>query len=117
MQGISKKTGGMRYILAMIDVFFKFSSALPVHSNDAKAITAASEQVLTTAKQRHPKGLQTDNNNEFFKLNFQTLMKRYDIKHFASERKQTAAVIKRSNRIIKIRIWTYLSDRSTVHWV
>ena len=90
---------------------------MPVHSKDAKAITAAFGQVLTMANPRHPKRLQTDKGKEFFNSNFQTLMKLHGIQHFASESEQKAAVLDRFNRIIKTRIWTYLSDRGTVRWV
>ena len=41
MQGIAKQNGGMRYLLTVIDVFSKFAWAIPVHSKDATAITAA----------------------------------------------------------------------------
>ena len=54
MQGIARQNGGMRYLLTVIDVFSKFAWAIPVHSKDAKAITAAFGQVLTTANPRHP---------------------------------------------------------------
>ena len=40
MQGIARQNGGMRYLLTVIDVFSKFAWAIPVHSKDAKAITA-----------------------------------------------------------------------------
>ena len=66
MQGIARQNGGMRYLLTVIDVFFKFAWAGPVHSKDAKAITAAFGQVQTTANSRHPKRLQTDKGKEFF---------------------------------------------------
>ena len=117
MQGIARQNGGIRYLLTVIDVFSKFAWAVPVHSNDAKAITTASGQVLTTANPRHPKRIQTDKGKEFFNSNFQTLIKRHDIQHFASESKQKAAVVTRFNRTIKTKIWTYLSDRGTVRWV
>ena len=52
---------------------------MPVHSKDAKAITAAFEQVLTIANPRHPKRIQTDKGKEFFNSNFQTLIKRHGI--------------------------------------
>ena len=107
----------MRYLLTGIDVFSKFAWALPVHSKDAKAITAAVGQVITAANPRHPQRLQTDNGNKFFNLNFQTLMKRHGIQHFASESEQEAAVVERFNQTIKTMIWTYLSDRGTVLWV
>ena len=88
-----------------------------MHSKDAKAITAAFEQVLTTANPRHPRRLQTDMGNEFFNSNFQAHMKRHGIQHFASESEQKAAVVERFNRTIKTKIWTYLSNRGTVRWL
>ena len=117
MQGIARQNFGMRYLLTVIDVFSKFAWAGQVHSKDAKAITAAFEQVLTSANSRHPKHLLTEKGKEFFNSNFQTLMKRHGIQHFASESEQKAAVVERFNRTIKTRIWTYLSDRGTVRWV
>ena len=44
-------------------------------------------------------------------------MKRNKIQHFASESDQNTAVVKRFNRTIKTRIWTFLSDRGTVRRV
>ena len=90
---------------------------MSVHYKDANTITAAFGQVLTTANPRHPKRLQTDKGKEFFNSNFQSLMKRHCIQHFASKSEQKAAVAERFNRTIKIRIWTYFSDRGTVRWV
>ena len=84
---------------------------------DAKAIRAAFEQVLTTANPRHPKRLQTDKGKEFFNSNFQTLMKPHSIQQFVSESDQKAAVVKQFNQTIKTRIWTYLSDRGSVRCV
>ena len=110
MQGIAKQNGGMRYLLTVIDVFFKFAWAIPVHSKDAKAITTAFGQVLTTANPRHPQRLQTDKGKKFFNSDFQALMKRHGIQHVASESEQNAAVVERFKRTIKSRIWTYLSD-------
>ena len=117
MQGIAMQNGGMRYLLTVIDVFSKFAWAIPVHSKDAKAITAAFGQVLTTANPRHSQRLQTDKGKEFFNSNFQSLMKRHGIQHFASESEQKAAVVERFHWTIKTRIWTYLPDRGTVRWV
>ena len=104
MHGIARHNGGMRYILTVIEVLFKFACAIPIHSKDAKAITVAFGQVLTTANTRHPKRLQTDKGNKFFNLDLQALMKRHKIHHFASESDQKAAVVERFNRTIKTRI-------------
>ena len=88
MQGIARQNGGLKYLLTVIDVFSKFALAISFHSKDAKAITAAFCQVLTTANPRHPRRLQTDNGKEFFNSNFQALMKRHGIQHIASESEQ-----------------------------
>ena len=101
----------------MIDGFSKFAWAVPVHSKDATTITAAFEQVLTTANLRHQKRLQSDKGKEFFNSNVQTMMKGYSIQHFVSESEWKAAVVQQFNRIIKTRIWPYLSDRGSVRWV
>ena len=87
----------MRYLLTVIDVFSKFACAIPVHFKDAKAITAVFGKVLTTANPRHPQRLHTDKGKEFFNSNFQSLIKRYGIQHFASESEQSAAVVERFN--------------------
>ena len=70
---------------------------MPVYSKDAKTITAAFGQVLITANPRHPKRLHTDKGKDFVNLNFQTLIKRHGIQHFASESEQTVAVVERFN--------------------
>ena len=117
MQGIARQNNGMRYLLTVIEVFSKFAWAVPVHSNDANAITSAFDQVLMAAHPRHPRRLQTDKEKEFFNSDFLLLMKSNGIQHFASESEQKAAVVERFNRIIKTRIWTYLYDRGSVRWV
>ena len=73
--------------------------------------------MLTAANPRHPRRLQTDNGKDFINSDFQVLMNCHAIPHFANKREQNAAVVKRFNRTIKTRIWTYLSDRGTVRWV
>ena len=105
MEGSAKKNGEMRYLLTVIDVFFKFAWAIPVHSKDAKAITTAFGHVLTTVNPRHTQRLQTDKGKEFVKSKFQALLKRHGIQHFASKSEQNAAVVERLNRTIKTRIW------------
>ena len=72
---------------------------------------------MTTVNPLYPRCLQIEKGKEFFNSNFQALMKRHGIQHFASESEHKAAVIERFNHTIKTRIWTYLSDRGTVRWV
>ena len=104
MQGLAMQNGGMRYLLTVIYLFSKFAWAVPVHSKDFKVITTAFKQVLTAANPRHLRRIQTDKGKEFINLDFQALLKRHGIQHFASESNQKAAVAKRFNRTIKTKI-------------
>ena len=70
MKGIAKQSGGMRYLLTVIDVFSKYAWAIPIHSKDAKSITAAYGHMLTTANPRHPRRLQTEKDKKFLYSNF-----------------------------------------------
>ena len=101
MQGIDKQNGGIRYILTVIDVFSKFAWAIPVHSKDAKAITTAFGQLLTTANPCHPQRLETETGKKFFNSDFQALMKRHGFQHFVSESEQNAAMVEQINRTVK----------------
>lgn len=94
MQGIAKHNSGMRYLFTVIDVYFKFAWVVPVQSKDAKTITKTFDHLLTVRQQRHPQRLQTDKSKSvFFNSDFQTLIKRHKIQHFASESNQMAAVV------------------------
>ena len=104
MQSIPKQNGAMSYPVTVINVFSKFALAIPVDSNNAKAIKATFGKVLITANRGHPQRLQTDKGKEFFNSDFQALMKRHGILHLASESEQKAAVVMRFNRTIKTRI-------------
>ena len=90
-----------RYLFTVIDLFSKFAQAIPVNFKDAKAITTAFGLVLTCANPRLLRCLHTDNIIKFFNSNFQALIQRHGIQHFASESEQKAVVVERLNRNIK----------------
>ena len=117
MQSLSRQNDGMRYILTVIDVFSKFAWAQPVRSKDAGTIRDAFRDVMRAAAPRKPPRLQTDKGKEFFNKEFDALVRRHGIQHFATESDQKAAVVERFNRTLKTRLWTYMSDRGGVRWV
>ena len=88
----------------MIDVFSKYALAIPVYFKEAKAIPAVFGKVLTAANPRYPRRLQNKKGKKFVNADFQALMKRHGIQHFAYEREQKVAVKEQFNRTIKTRI-------------
>ena len=91
MQGIARQNGKMMFLLTVIDVFFKYALAIPVHSKTAKAFTEAFDQVLITTKPRQRRRFQIDKGKEVFISDFQALMKRHKIQHLACESDQNDA--------------------------
>ena len=85
--------------------------------NKCGRFSATYQQIFISAAPRHPRRLQNDKGKEIFNSKFAGVMKRYNIKHFASESDQTAANVERFNRTIKTLIWTYLFNRETVRWI
>ena len=70
-QGIAKQNGELRYLLTVIDVFSKFAWVIPVHSKDAKAITAAYDQMLIISHSRHPSAPTNRQKHGVLQLGFQ----------------------------------------------
>ena len=90
---------------------------MPVKTKDGKSVRDAFNSVLRSADPRKPERLQTDKGKEFFNRKFTALMTQNWIHHFASESDQKAAIVKRFNRTLKTRIWTYLSAKRTKKWI
>ena len=107
MRAIADENDGARYILTVVDVFSKFAWAVPIKKKDAATTTAGYAEVLRQAAPRYPARLQTDKGLEFFNSQFAALMKRHKIEHFASNSDLKAACVKRFNRTIKTRLYTY----------
>ena len=117
MQALSRKNGGHRYILTVIDVFSKKAWAIPVKSKSAKDILEAFKQLFREAAPRKPARLQTDAGKEFLNKDVLGLMKKEGIHHFVSRSDKKAAVVERFNRTIKSRIWTYFTAHQTRRYI
>lgn len=85
-------------------------------SNDAGSVAEGFSQVLQHACPRKPKRVQSDKSTTFFNSTFVALILRHLIHHFAYESDMKAAGVKRFHRIIKSRIYTFLSDLGSVRW-
>ena len=82
MATLSKFNDGNRYLLTIIDCFSKYAWAIPVKTKDGISVAAGFRRALA---ERVPKKLQTDKGKEFFNKEFQTLLSKHKIQHFATE--------------------------------
>ena len=64
MQAFSKFNRGVKYLLAVIDVFFKYGWLIPLKDKTGKSVTLALETIF---KERKPEKMWVDKGNEFHK--------------------------------------------------
>ena len=65
MVRLQRDNNGNRYILTIINVFFKFAWSVPVKNKDRKSIRDAFKLGLTSENPRKPEQLQTDKEKNF----------------------------------------------------
>lgn len=106
---------GFRYILIVINVFSKYVWAIPVKRKTGGEVTAAMDSILATTTP--PSNLQTDNGKEFFNRQFQSLMKKYNINHYASFSTTKASIAERVNRTLKNMMWKNFSLQRNKKWL
>jgi transposase InsO family protein len=115
LQNLSKYNDGYRYILTCLCVFSKYAFAIPLKDKRGSTVAVAFETIFN---ERTPNFLHTDAGTEFKAHEVQSLLKRYDVKHYHTFNSETkASVVERFNRTIKTRIYRFLTFKNTKRWV
>ena len=116
MQSYARENKGYRYMLTVIDIFSKYSWAIPVKKKTGEDVTAAMKSVLRESG-RVPKNLHTDRGNEFYNKNFQALMTKYGINLYSTYSNLKASICERFNRTLKNEMWKKFSLRGNYKWL
>ena len=118
MQGLARKNGGIKYLLACIDIFSKYAWVIPIKNKSAPIMFAAFTELFSQSAPRKPLKIQSDRGKEFFNKDVKRLLETtHGIHHFASWSDQKAAVCERFIRTLKTRIWTYLTANKTERYI
>jgi hypothetical protein len=107
---------GYKYFLIVIDCFSKFVWIKALKSKMSGEVTKAFANILEKSN-RHPRNLHTDRGTEFYSRDFQCLMKQYDINHYSTYTEKKAALVERSIRTIKEKLYKYFSLNGTYKWI
>ena len=109
MQAYSAYNDGVRYLIAVIDIFLKFGWLVPLKDKSGKSVAAAFRKILT---ERKPKLLWVDKGLEFYNKDVKQLV---DI--YSTENEEKSAVVERWNRTMKERMFKYFSANSTKRYI
>ena len=109
MQAFSKFNRGIKYFLAVIDVFSKYGWLIPLKDKTGKSVALALKTIL---KERQPEKMWVDKGKEFYNKDVKELVKLY-----STENEEKSSVVERWIRMMKERMWKYFTDNNTNRYV
>ena len=108
MQAFSKFNRGIKYLLAVIDVFSKYGWLIPLKDKTGKSVASA---LKTIFMERQPEKMWVDISKEFYNENVKSLVELY-----STENEEKSSVVERWIRTMKERMWKYFTDNNTNHY-
>ena len=105
MRAFSKFNRGIKYLLAVIDVFRKYCWLIPLKDKTGKSVAAALETIF---KERKPEKMWVDKGKEFYNKDVKGLIALY-----STENEEKASLVERWIRTTKEKMWKYFMDKST----
>ena len=105
MQAFSKFNRGIKYLLAVIDVFSKYGWLIPLKDKTGKSVASA---LKTIFKERKPEKMWVDKGKEFYNKDVKELIELY-----STENEEKSSVVERWIRAMKEKMWKYFTDNNT----
>ena len=105
MQAFTKFNRGVKYLLAVIDVFSKYGWLIPFKDKRGKSVASA---LKTIFEERKPEKMWVDKGKEFYNKDVKDLIELY-----STENEEKSSVVERWIRTMKEKMWKYFSANST----
>ena len=105
MQAFSKFNRGVKYLLAVIDDFFKYGWLIRLKDKTGKSVASALQTIF---KERKPEKMWVDKGKEFYNTHVKDLVELY-----STENEEKSSVVERWIRTMKEKMWKYFSANST----
>ena len=108
MQAFSKFNRGIKYLLAVIDVFSKYGWLIPLIPLKDKTGKSVASALKTIFKERKPEKMWVDKGKEFYNKDVKELIELY-----STENEEKSSVVERWIRTMKEKMWKYFTDNNT----
>ena len=105
MQAFSKFNRGIKYLLAVIDIFSKYGWSIPLKDKTGKSVASA---LKTIFEERKPEKMWVDKGKEFYNKDVKDLIELYSTKN-----KEKSSVVEWWIKTMKEKMWKYFSAKST----
>ena len=105
MQAFAKFNRGVKYLLAVIDVFSKYGWLIPLKDKTGKFVASA---LKTIFEERKPEKMWVDKGKEFYNKDVKDLIELY-----STENEEKSSVVERWIRTMKEKMYKYFTANST----
>ena len=105
MRAFSKFNRGIKYLLAIIDVFSKYGWLIPLKDKTGKSVAL---EVRTIFKERKPEKMWVDKGEECYNKDVKDLIELY-----STENEEKSSMVEMWIRTMKEKMWKYFKANST----
>jgi len=105
MQAFSNYNDGVKYLLAIVDVFSKDGWMVPLKQKTGAAVAAAYQSIFNGG--RTPKKLWVDNGKQFYNKDANSLLESKSCSLYSTENEEKSCVVERWNRTMKEKMFKY----------
>ena len=121
MRKYSTHNEGYNWIVAMIDIFFRYAFTITVKGKSGKVVLEGFEELMKEFHiilGEHPKRCKADEGGEFFNNAFKKYMNEHSIEFFASKsvRKASTCIVERFNKTLKNIMWKFMDHKRDKNW-
>ena len=109
MKAFTKFNRGIKYLLAVIDVFSKYGYLVPLKDKTGKSVASA---LKTIFEERKPEKMWVDKGKEFYNKDVKELIELY-----STENEEKSSVVERWIRTMKEKMWIFFTGNNTNHYV
>ena len=111
----AKQNNGYKYILTILDTFFKYAWIALTKKKDKRTIANAFENILK--KGRYPQKLWSDGGGEYDNHHFRSMLEKYNIKPYRTESKLKAIMAERFNQSLMNKIAKMFTQRGNHRYI
>lgn len=109
MSNLSRYNGGVKFLLAVIDVFSKYGWLIPLKDKTGKGVAQELKKIFESRK---PKKLWVDKGLEFYNQWVQNIIPLY-----STENEEKSMVVERWNRTMKEKMYKYFTANNTRRYI
>jgi len=111
MQLFSDNNDGVKYLLAIVDIFSKHGWMVPLKQKTGAAISAAFQSIFNGG--RMPRKMWVDKGKEFYNKDVKLLLESKSCSLYSTKNEQKSCVVEKSNRTMKEKMFKYFYANST----